>query len=50
MEISDIHALVSAAQMGTVELHTWTATHDRIETPDLFVLDLDPTRRCPGAP
>lgn len=47
MEIDDIHALVSAAQMGTVELHTWTATHDRIETPDLFVLDLDPDPSLP---
>ncbi|WP_431081604.1 DNA ligase D [Pseudomonas thivervalensis] len=47
MEIDDIHALVGAAQMGTVELHTWTATHDRIETPDLFVLDLDPDPSLP---
>ena len=47
MEIDDIHALVSAAQMGTVELHTWTATHDRIETPDMFVLDLDPDPSLP---
>lgn len=47
MEIDDIHALVGAAQMGTVELHTWAATHDRIETPDLFVLDLDPDPSLP---
>ncbi|WP_434573867.1 DNA ligase D [Pseudomonas sp. Z3-8] len=47
MEIDSIHALVGAAQMGTVELHTWTATHDRIETPDLFVLDLDPDPSLP---
>jgi bifunctional non-homologous end joining protein LigD len=47
MEIDDVHALVSAAQMGTIELHTWTATHDRIETPDLFVLDLDPDPSLP---
>jgi bifunctional non-homologous end joining protein LigD len=50
MEIDSIHALVGAAQMGAVELHTWTATHDRIETPDLFVWTWTPTRHCPGAP
>ena len=47
MEIDSIHALVGAAQMGAVELHTWTATHDRIEAPDLFVLDLDPDPSLP---
>lgn len=47
MEIDSSKALISAAQMGTVELHTWTATHDRIETPDLFVLDLDPDPSLP---
>ncbi|WP_053151549.1 DNA ligase D [Pseudomonas sp. Pf153] len=47
MEIDSAQALISAAQMGTVELHTWTATHDRIETPDLFVLDLDPDPSLP---
>ncbi|MCQ6256568.1 DNA ligase D [Pseudomonas sp. Q11] len=47
MEIDSVRSLISAAQMGTVELHTWTATHDRIETPDLFVLDLDPDPSLP---
>lgn len=47
MEIDSVHALVGAAQMGAVELHTWTATHDRIETPDQFVLDLDPDPSLP---
>ncbi|WP_338495439.1 DNA ligase D [Pseudomonas sp. WP18] len=47
MEIDSVQSLVSAAQMGTVELHTWTATHERIETPDLFVLDLDPDPSLP---
>ncbi len=32
---------------GTVELHTWGATSDKIETPDLFVLDLDPDPALP---
>ncbi|QQZ39313.1 DNA ligase D [Pseudomonas sp. SK3(2021)] len=47
MEIDSTPALVGAVQMGTIELHTWGATHDRIETPDLFVLDLDPDPALP---
>ncbi|MGF6208452.1 DNA ligase D [Pseudomonas frederiksbergensis] len=47
MEIDTVQALIGAAQMGTIELHTWGATHDKIETPDLFVLDLDPDPALP---
>lgn len=47
LEIDDTHALIGAVQMGTVELHTWGATSDKIETPDLFVLDLDPDPALP---
>jgi bifunctional non-homologous end joining protein LigD len=47
MEIDTADALVGAVQMGTVELHTWGATTDKIETPDLFVLDLDPDPALP---
>jgi bifunctional non-homologous end joining protein LigD len=47
MEIDSVQALVGAVQMGTVELHTWGATSDKIETPDLFVLDLDPDPALP---
>ncbi|AZF05330.1 DNA ligase D [Pseudomonas sp. R5-89-07] len=47
MEIDTVDALVGAVQMGTVELHTWGATTDKIETPDLFVLDLDPDPALP---
>lgn len=47
MEIDSLPALIGAVQMGTVELHTWGATHDRIETPDHFVLDLDPDPALP---
>ena len=47
MEIDSAAALVGAVQMGTVELHTWGATSDKIETPDLFVLDLDPDPALP---
>ncbi|EPM99994.1 ATP-dependent DNA ligase, partial [Pseudomonas syringae pv. actinidiae ICMP 18804] len=34
-------------QMGAIELHTWGTTRDRIETPDHFVLDLDPDPALP---
>lgn len=47
MEIDSVQALIGAAQMGTIELHTWGGTHDKIETPDLFVLDLDPDPALP---
>ncbi|EFQ63443.1 ATP dependent DNA ligase [Pseudomonas fluorescens WH6] len=47
MQIDNAQALVGAVQMGTVELHTWGATCDKIETPDLFVLDLDPDPALP---
>jgi bifunctional non-homologous end joining protein LigD len=47
MEIDTVQALVGAAQMGTIELHTWGATSDKIETPDHFVLDLDPDPALP---
>lgn len=47
MQIDSLPALIGVAQMGTVELHTWVATSDRIETPDRFVLDLDPDPKLP---
>lgn len=47
MEIDSTAALIGAAQMGAIELHTWGATTDRIETPDLFILDLDPDPALP---
>ncbi|MDD1965842.1 DNA ligase D [Pseudomonas putida] len=47
MEIDSVQALVGAAQMGTIELHTWGSTYDKIEQPDHFVLDLDPDPALP---
>ncbi|MFY1663803.1 DNA ligase D [Pseudomonas sp. Pseu.R1] len=47
MEIDSVQALVGAAQMGTIELHTWGSTYDKIELPDHFVLDLDPDPDLP---
>jgi bifunctional non-homologous end joining protein LigD len=35
-------ALLNAAQMNVVELHTWNATVRAIEKPDRMVFDLDP--------
>jgi bifunctional non-homologous end joining protein LigD len=35
-------ALVGAAQMGTIELHTWNSVAANIEKPDRIVFDLDP--------
>jgi bifunctional non-homologous end joining protein LigD len=42
-------ALVGAAQMGVLELHTWNATAARIERPDRIVFDLDPDPALPWA-
>ena len=37
-----IEAVVSLAQMGIVEIHTWNSTMDHIERPNRIVWDLDP--------
>jgi len=47
MEIGSTEALVGCVQMNTIELHTWGATTSGIETPDRFVLDLDPDPALP---
>ena len=47
IEIDSTNALLGAVQMGVIELHTWGATSDKIDTPDLFVLDLDPDPALP---
>ena len=35
-------ALVSLAQMGILEIHTWNSRHRKVEYPDRIVFDLDP--------
>ena len=40
--IENVGALVGAAQMGTIEMHTWNALAARLEKPDRMVFDLDP--------
>jgi bifunctional non-homologous end joining protein LigD len=37
-----IEAVVSLAQMGIVEVHTWNSTDDDVERPNRIVWDLDP--------
>ncbi|MET0520114.1 MAG: DNA ligase D [Burkholderiaceae bacterium] len=42
LAIDSAQALVGAAQMNAVELHTWNSTTRRIERPDRMIFDLDP--------
>lgn len=42
LQIDTETALLSAAQMNTVELHTWNATSNAIAKPDRICFDLDP--------
>lgn len=42
LEIAGAGGLVSAAQMNTVEFHTWNARKDRMARPDRITFDLDP--------
>jgi bifunctional non-homologous end joining protein LigD len=37
-----VEAVVSLAQMGIVEIHTWNATAEDVERPNRLVWDLDP--------
>jgi bifunctional non-homologous end joining protein LigD len=47
MVIDNLEALLGAAQMGTVELHTWNAKADHIDKPDRMIFDLDPDPKLP---
>lgn len=40
--IKDAYGLISEAQMGTIEFHTWGSRIDSLEKPDIMVFDLDP--------
>jgi bifunctional non-homologous end joining protein LigD len=42
IEIDSFTALVGAAQMNVIELHTWNAKTTSIEKPDRMTFDLDP--------
>ncbi len=40
--IENISGLISEAQMGTLEFHTWGSCVDELENPSMMVFDLDP--------
>ncbi|NMC56308.1 MAG: DNA ligase, partial [Eubacteriaceae bacterium] len=40
--VQSAEGLISEAQMGTIEFHTWGSSIDDIEKPDIMVFDLDP--------
>lgn len=40
--IENLSGLLSEAQMGTLEFHTWGSRVDNLEKPDMMVFDLDP--------
>ncbi len=42
IEVATEKGLVTAAQMNTIEFHTWNATTRAIEKPDRMIFDLDP--------
>ncbi|MEP6740147.1 MAG: DNA ligase D [Caldimonas sp.] len=42
LAVDNVEALLSAAQMNTIEFHTWNSTTKRIDQPDRAVFDLDP--------
>lgn len=40
--IDDVRGLISLTQIGVLEIHLWNAREDRIERPDLMIMDIDP--------
>ncbi len=42
LAVDSVDALLSAAQMNTIEFHTWNSTAARIDAPDRVIFDLDP--------
>jgi len=42
LTIDTVDALLSAAQMNVVELHTWNSTVSKLDSPDRVIFDLDP--------
>jgi bifunctional non-homologous end joining protein LigD len=42
LAVDSVESLVAAAQMNTVEFHTWNSTTKRINQPDRVIFDLDP--------
>lgn len=44
--VDSAEGIVSAAQIGALELHVWGASKDDLEHPDRMVFDLDPDPLC----
>ena len=42
LAVDTADALISAAQMNTIEFHTWNSTARKIDQPDRVIFDLDP--------
>ncbi|MDR5748777.1 DNA ligase D [Caballeronia sp. LZ029] len=42
LTVDTVDALLSAAQMNTVEFHTWNSVVRRLDAPDRVIFDLDP--------
>ncbi len=40
--VENVSGIVSQAQLGTIEFHTWGSLVENLEKPDLMVFDLDP--------
>lgn len=47
LSVGSLDALLSLVQLGSLELHTWSARVDRLDRPDRLILDLDPDPALP---
>lgn len=45
--VDSLPGVVYLAQIGVLELHTWSARRDRLDRPDRLVFDLDPDAAVP---
>lgn len=45
--VDTLPALISLAQLGILEIHTWNSTAEHLEHPDRVVFDLDPAPDVP---
>ncbi|MGC2619011.1 MAG: DNA ligase D, partial [Acidobacteriaceae bacterium] len=47
LTVSKKEGLIGLAQMGVLEIHPWGSRNDALETPDRFIIDLDPDTSLP---
>ena len=47
LRVNGLRAIVGLVQLGTLELHVWSARRDRLDRPDRLVFDLDPDEELP---